>query len=148
MKKFLSLLVLISSSAYAQHVGTGQVTNVVPIVEQVPITRQHCIIENVRPSEQNAGGAILGAIVGGVVGNHLGHGGGRDFATGVGIIAGAMAGNEMQNGTRNYQRCTPITEYQSIARGYTVTYVFNGQSYTQQMSYHPGNYVNVVISAR
>ena len=144
MKKLLILLTFVSSSVFAEQ---ARVVSTVPVTELVHQTRQHCVIETVRPTEQNAGGAILGAIVGGVVGNQIGKGSGKDIATGVGVIGGAIAGNEVQNGARTQQRCTPYVETQSRIVGYNVTFEFGGRQYTQQMSYNPGSFVNVTIIA-
>lgn len=47
-----------------------------------------------RPS--GGGGALLGSVVGGVVGHQIGGGSGRDVATAVGVIAGAVIGNEIE----------------------------------------------------
>jgi len=51
-------------------------------------------------SKPSGGGAVLGAVLGGVLGHQVGKGRGRDLATGVGAIGGAVAGNhvERQNG--------------------------------------------------
>jgi uncharacterized protein YcfJ len=146
MKTLLLLaLSVVSISAYAQQ---ARVVNTVPVTEQFQQTRQHCVIETVKPVEQSAGGAIIGAIVGGVVGNQIGKGSGKDIATGVGVIGGAIAGNEVQNGVRTQQRCTPYVETQSRIVGYNVTFEFGGRQYTQQMSYDPGVYVTVSVIAK
>ena len=146
MKVFL--LFALSAISISAHAQQARVVNTVPVTEQVQVTRQHCVIETVKPVEQGAGGAIIGAIVGGVVGNQIGKGSGKDIATGVGVIGGAIAGNEVQNGTRTQQRCTPYTETQSKIIGYNVTFDFGGRQYTQQMSYDPGAYVSVSVIAR
>jgi uncharacterized protein YcfJ len=149
MKHMLvSALLGLSSVVYAQNSGVGQVVSVVPIVEQVATVRQHCVIETVRPTEQSVAGPILGAIVGGVIGNQIGGGSGKDVATGVGIIAGTIAGNEIQNSPKTQQRCTPVTEYQTVTRGFNVTYTFNGVTYTQLMNRHPGSQVSVTVTAQ
>ncbi len=44
----------------------------------------------------SGGGAVLGAVIGGVVGHQVGGGSGKDVATGVGVIGGALAGNEVE----------------------------------------------------
>jgi uncharacterized protein YcfJ len=148
MKKFLLAGLILTTSAFAQNLGTGQVISVVPITEQIASTRQQCVIETVTPTEQRASGPIIGAIVGGVVGNQIGKGSGKDVATGVGIIAGTIAGNEIQNAPKTQQRCTPVTSYQSVTTGFNVTYVFNGVTYTQIMNRNPGSQVTVTISAQ
>jgi outer membrane lipoprotein SlyB len=52
-------------------------------------------------SMNGTGGALLGAVLGGVVGNQFGGGSGRALATGVGVIGGAVAGNQIA--TQNQQ---------------------------------------------
>ena len=42
------------------------------------------------------GGAVLGALVGGVVAHDIGRGFGRDAATAVGAVGGALFGNELE----------------------------------------------------
>lgn len=52
-------------------------------------------------SMNGTGGALLGAVLGGVVGNQFGGVSGRALATGVGVIGGAVAGNQIA--TQNQQ---------------------------------------------
>jgi outer membrane lipoprotein SlyB len=47
-------------------------------------------------SRTSGGGAVLGAVIGGVVGHQFGSGRGRDAATGIGAIGGAVAGNQIE----------------------------------------------------
>lgn len=44
----------------------------------------------------SGGGALLGAVIGGVVGNQFGGGSGRTAATAVGIVGGAVVGNQVE----------------------------------------------------
>lgn len=54
-------------------------------------------IEVVRfASRTSGGGAVVGAVIGGVIGNQFGHGSGRAAATGLGVIGGAVIGNEVE----------------------------------------------------
>lgn len=39
----------------------------------------------------------MGAVLGGVIGHQLGDGNGNDLATGVGVIGGALVGNEVES---------------------------------------------------
>ena len=48
-------------------------------------------------SRTTGGGALLGAVLGGVVGHQLGGGSGKNVATGVGVIGGALVGNEVES---------------------------------------------------
>jgi outer membrane lipoprotein SlyB len=47
-------------------------------------------------SRPSGGGAVLGAVIGGVIGHQVGKGTGRDVATGVGVVGGAVAGNNLE----------------------------------------------------
>jgi outer membrane lipoprotein SlyB len=47
-------------------------------------------------SRPSGGGALLGAVIGGALGNQVGAGMGRAAATGVGVIGGAMVGNNVE----------------------------------------------------
>ena len=127
---------------------TATVVRAVPIHQIVTETLQQCVTETVTPTEKGSGGAIVGAIVGGVVGNQIGGGSGRDVATGVGVITGAVVGDNMQNAPRTQQRCTPIQNSRSVVLGYDVTWEYLGQQVTQRMDRDPGQYVNVTVTAR
>ena len=127
---------------------TATVVRTVPIHQIVTETLQQCVTETVTPTEKGSSGAILGAIVGGVVGNQIGGGSGRDVATGVGVITGAVVGDNMQNAPRTQQRCTPIQNSRSVVVGYDVTWEYLGQRVTQRMDRDPGQYVTVTVTAR
>jgi outer membrane lipoprotein SlyB len=47
-------------------------------------------------SKTSGGGAVLGAVLGGVLGHQVGSGRGRDLATGIGVVGGAVAGNNVE----------------------------------------------------
>ena len=127
---------------------TADVVKTTPVYQVVTETVQQCVTETVTPTEKGSGGAIVGAIVGGVVGNQIGGGSGRDIATGVGVITGAVVGDNMQNAPRTQQRCTPIQTSRSVIVGYDVTWKYLGQQVTQRMDRDPGKSVNVTVTAR
>ena len=127
---------------------TATVVRAVPIHQIVTETLQQCVTETVAPTEKGSGGAIVGAIVGGVVGNQIGGGSGRDIATGVGVITGAVVGDNMQNAPRTQQRCTPIQNSRSVVVGYDVTWEYLGRQITQRMDRDPGQYVSVTVTAK
>ena len=127
---------------------TATVVRAVPIHQIVTETLQQCVTETVTPTEKGSGGAIVGAIVGGVVGNQIGGGSGRDIATGVGVITGAVVGDNMQNAPRTQQRCTPIQNSRSVVVGYDVTWEYLGRQITQRMDRDPGQYVSVTVRAK
>jgi len=127
---------------------SAPVVRVVPIYQMVTETTQNCVTETVTPTQRDASGAIIGAIVGGVVGNQIGKGSGRDIATGVGVIGGAIVGDNMKNNPTTQQRCTPVQSTRSVSVGYDVTWEFQGQQITQRMSRDPGSTVSVTVTAR
>lgn len=60
-------------------------------------------------SRTSGGGAVLGAVIGGVVGHQFGSGRGRDAATGVGAIGGALAGNQIERRNRSESEIYRVT---------------------------------------
>jgi len=149
MRTFFILLALTPLAAMAQSLHfTADVVKTTPVYQTVTETLQQCVTETVTPTEKGSGGAIVGAIVGGVVGNQIGGGSGRDIATGVGVITGAVVGDNMQNAPRTQQRCTPIQNSRSVIVGYDVTWEYLGRRVTQRMDRDPGQYVTVNVTAR
>jgi len=140
------LLFPIVVSAQSLHF-TASVVRTVPIHQIVTETQQQCVTETVTP-QGGAGGAVLGAILGGVVGNQIGGGSGRDIATGVGVITGAVVGDNMHNAPTTQQRCTPIHNTRSVIVGYDVTWEYQGRQITQRMDRDPGQSVSVTVTAR
>lgn len=71
-------------------------------------------IETVRAQSQTSGGgAIVGGVVGGLIGHQVDHGARKDLATGVGVVAGALIGNEIEKnnrGAHDIYRVTVQTE--------------------------------------
>ena len=149
MRTFLLISALLPTAVMAQSIHfTATVVRTVPIHQIVTETVQQCVTETVTPTEKGSGGAIVGAIVGGVVGNQIGGGSGRDIATGVGVITGAVVGDTMQNAPRTQQRCTPMQNSRSVIVGYDVTWEYLGRQMTQRMDRDPGQYVTVTVTAR
>lgn len=142
-----SVLLPVTVAAQSLHF-TADVVRSQPVYQVVTETLQQCVTETVTPSDKGSGGAILGAIVGGVVGNQIGGGSGRDIATGVGVITGAVVGDSMQNAPRTQQRCTPIQNSRSVIVGYDVTWKYLGQQVTQRMDRDPGQFVTVTVTAK
>ena len=60
-------------------------------------------------SRNSGGGAVLGAVLGGVIGHQMGGGRGRDVATGVGVIGGALAGNQIEKRNKNDSEIYRVT---------------------------------------
>lgn len=67
-------------------------------------------IETVRAQSQTSGGgAIVGGVLGGLIGHQVDHGGKKDLATGVGIVAGALIGNEVEKNNRGARDVYRVT---------------------------------------
>jgi hypothetical protein len=83
------------------------------------------------------------------LGNTIGHGTGRFAATGVGAIAGAAVGDNIE--TRGgqpmpVQNCTTQTTYENRTVGYNVQYEYAGKQYNVQMPYDPGPTIQLQVS--
>ena len=106
--RFLSTLVCVASLAFVTACSTGSRRDD-RTVQQNPAYRSQGYAEygqvrsiGVIPmaSRTSGGGAVLGAVIGAVIGHQIGSGSGRDVATGVGAVGGALAGNEIERQRR------------------------------------------------
>lgn len=68
----------------SSYIEYGRVANIEVIRSETPGTGT------------GGGGAIAGGLVGGVLGNQIGHGGGRAAATALGVVGGALLGNNIE----------------------------------------------------
>ena len=150
MNKIIVLATLTMAAMASQAQDLGRVLSATPITQQVAVPQQVCgnetIYNGARPT--TGGGAVLGAIAGGAAGNAIGSGGGRAAATALGVIGGALLGNQIESGRpgyQNVQRCTTETYYDQRVIGYDVTYEYNGRRYTRRMDYNPGERVRVRV---
>ena len=137
---------------------TARVLSVTPQVERVNAPRQECRTEYSRDSyyssgDRDIGGSIIGGIAGGLIGSQIGKGKGRIAGAAVGAATGAIVGDRIDNDDRRggyvnrpIERCTQIDNWQTVTRGYLVTYRFNGRDYTTTMPNDPGNTINVRVS--
>lgn len=67
-------------------------------------------IDTVRAQSQTSGGgAVVGGAIGGIVGRAIEPGRNRTVATGVGILAGAIIGNEIEKNQRGAQDIYRVT---------------------------------------
>jgi len=137
-----------AGAASAQEVG--RVISSTPVVQQIPVSRQVCAQQPMAVQPQSSGGgALIGAIVGGVLGNQIGHGFGRAAATGVGAIAGAAVGDNLERRTDPYAHqaahCTTQTTYENRTVAYNVQYEYGGKTFNVQMPYDPGPTVQLQI---
>ena len=77
-----------------------------PYVEYGQIANIEVVRSETRGAGPSGGGAVAGGLLGGVVGNQIGSGGGRAAATALGIVGGALLGNNIEsnnNGPRAYE---------------------------------------------
>ena len=75
-------------------------------VEYGRIANIEVIRSETRGAAPSGGGAVAGGLVGGVVGNQFGHGGGRAAMTALGLVGGALLGNNLEannNAPRAYE---------------------------------------------
>lgn len=135
---------------------TAQVISVSPRTETINSPRQECRTDYERSNSYNSGsrdvgGAIIGGLAGGLLGHTVGKGNGKLAATAVGAATGAIVGDRIDNdsvttSTRPIERCTSIDNWQTVSRGYVVTYRYNGRDLTTVMPYDPGNTVRLRIA--
>jgi uncharacterized protein YcfJ len=100
---------------------------------------------------------ILGGIIGGVLGHQFGHGDDRD----TNALAGAIAGTAIGHGIANHrpsggsydrvgyeERCRTVDNSYTEERvdGYRVTYLYDGQTFTTQLPYDPGQRLRVSVA--
>ena len=151
MKKIVivSALAGMSVLTLAQAQEQGRVLSATPVVQQVGVPQQVCGNETVYSGNRTSGaGAVVGAIAGGAAGNAIGKGSGRAAATAIGLIGGALVGNQIEGGRPQYQdvqRCTTETYYQNRTVGYDVVYEYAGRQYSTRTESDPGRYIALIV---
>lgn len=151
MKKIVivSALAGMSVLTLAQAQEQGRVLSATPVVQQVGVPQQVCGNETVYSGNRTSGaGAVVGAIAGGAAGNAIGKGSGRAAATAIGLIGGALVGNQIEGGRPQYQdvqRCTTETYYQNRTVGYDVVYEYAGRQYSTRTESDPGRYIALTV---
>lgn len=150
MNKILILTALATAAMTSQAQDLGRVLSATPITQQVAVPQQVCGNESIYsgPRPTTGGGAVLGAIAGGAAGNAIGGGSGRAAATALGVIGGALLGNQIESGPpgyQNVQRCSTQTYYDNHVVGYDVTYEYAGRSYTTRTQTDPGQWIPITV---
>ena len=140
---------VLASANHAQEVG--RVISSTPIIQQVAVPRQVCTQSQVvTPGQKSGAGALMGAIAGGAIGNNVGQGFGRDAATMLGLIGGALMGDKVEgtpaNEVRQVQNCSNQVFYENRTTAYNVVYEFAGKQYSVQMPQDPGPSVRLQIT--
>jgi uncharacterized protein YcfJ len=140
----LTLLCGTLAAPFAQAAEYATVVSSVPVVASLAQPRQVCSdsqqLVQARPSGV---GAVIGAIAGGVLGNGIGGGFGRAAATGLGVVAGSVVGNQVEANSNPVsevpvRRCQTVMTYEPRTIGYDVTYDYAGQRYSARMARDPG----------
>lgn len=149
MHKIAVFAALAASCALAAAQEQGRVLSVTPVVQQVAVPRQVCGNETVYTGNRTTGaGAVIGAIAGGAAGNTIGRGSGRAAATAIGVLGGAVVGNQIEGGQPQYQtvqRCNTETWYDNRTVGYDVVYEYAGRQYTTRTQTDPGRWIAVNV---
>ena len=145
----LALGCVLATTTQAQEIG--RVISTTPIIQQVAVPRQVCTQNQVvTPGQKSGAGAAMGAIAGGAIGNSVGQGFGRDAATMLGLIGGALLGDKVEgtpaNEVRQVQNCTNQVFYENRTTAYNVVYEFAGKQYSVQMPQDPGPSVRLQIT--
>ncbi|MDI1245070.1 MAG: glycine zipper 2TM domain-containing protein [Rhodoferax sp.] len=161
---------------------SARVRSAEPQYENVSVPRNECSSHWVnepdrrisadpqRNQDRQYGGAIVGGLAGGVLGHQVGGGSGKDAATALGVVLGAMAGDQLQNrdaqrqydnrqydngqynnggyetAQREVKRCRTVYDAQTRITGYRVSYDYRGQNYTTFMRTNPGNSLPVRVT--
>lgn len=140
---------LAAAGAQAQEV-MARVLSSTAVMQQVAVPRQVCTSQQVIQQGQPSGaGAAMGAIAGGALGNAMGGGSGRDIATMIGLVGGAVLGNRIEgtrDEVRNVQQCSTQTTYESRVLHYDVIYEYDGKRYSIKMPNDPGQYVRLQLN--
>lgn len=129
----------------------ARVISSTPVVQQVAVPRQVCNNQQVVTEAPRSGaGALLGAVAGGAAGNAIGNGSGRAVATMLGVMGGAILGNNIEGGgaqqVQNVQQCSTQTYYENRPSHYNVVYEYQSTQYNVQMANDPGQYVRLQVT--
>lgn len=140
---------LFAASASAMDI-LARVISSTPVVQQVSVPQQVCTTQPmITQAPPSGAGAVMGALAGGAMGNAIGDGGGRALATMIGLVGGAMVGNNIEgnrNQVQNVQQCGTQTTYENRTTHYNVVYEYADKQYTIQMPNDPGLYVRLQVT--
>ena len=142
-----------------EYYDEARVLSVTPQVERVNQPRQECRTEYIRDTvsdsgDRSLGGTIVGGVAGGLLGSQVGRGSGKVAAAavgaGIGAIVGDRLGNQNNSTQRSYdrpiERCVSVDNWQSVERGYLVSYRYNGRDYSTVTNFRPGETLRVRVA--
>jgi uncharacterized protein YcfJ len=148
----LAGVLVLSAAGFAQaQEAQARVISSTPVIQQVAVPRQVCQDEQYAvPGQKSGAGAIMGGIAGGALGNAIGNGSGRAAATVIGLLGGAMLGNNIEgsspSGVETVRNCGTQTFYENQTVAYDVVYEFADRQYRTQMQQDPGSFVRLNVS--
>ena len=155
------------------YTDNARVRSADPQYENINVPRNECSSHWINESgnrsgysqDRQYGGAIVGGLAGGVLGHQVGGGTGKDAATALGVVLGALAGDRLANRDqrgqyangqyedgqyesvqREVKRCRTVNDTQTRITGYRVAYEYRGQHFTTFMRSNPGNSLPVRVS--
>ncbi len=176
--KRLVIASLFATGLLGAHAGSytdnARVRSAEPQYENITVPRNECSSHwiNERSSRRSDerqnrqyGGAIVGGLAGGVLGHQIGGGSGKDAATALGVVLGAITGDQLQNrdqrsqydngryddgqyesAQREVKRCRTVYDTQTRITGYRVAYEYRGQHYSTLMRSNPGHSLPVRVT--
>lgn len=148
-------VVTLPAAADNSYYDNAQVLSVSQQSERVNMPRQECRTEYPREVEQSApresvAGAIIGGVAGGLLGAQVGRGNGRIAAAAIGAATGAVVGDRMDNRDDAppppAERCVIVDNWQTVVRGYLVTYRYGDRIYTATLPRDPGPMLSVRVA--
>lgn len=167
----LAPITVLGNTLKAEHhrrVDYARVTHVTPIYNTVErrVPHKECWTERVpvktkyprRSHHSSATPTILGGVIGGAIGHAVGSGKtNKKVGAAIGAIVGASVGNDI--GKQHYHKPRPKKRFKDVKRcevhynteteqqlsGYQVDYRYFGQTYTTEMSEHPGKKIKVLV---
>lgn len=136
-----------------EYFDEARVVAVTPQTERVNYPREECRTEYVREavSSRSPVGAIIGGVAGGLLGSQIGKGNGRVAGAAVGAGVGAVVGDRMSTRQTSYETrpveyCTTVDHWETVTRGYLVTYQYHGREYTTMTDSDPGRSIRVRVA--
>jgi uncharacterized protein YcfJ len=151
MKKILLLSTALMSSGLCLAQDMGRVISAAPVIQQVSVPRKVCTNEQLSVQQPKSGaGAIMGAIAGAAIGNAVGGGSGKAASTMIGVLGGAVVGDQIEEApapqVQTAQRCSTQTFFENRTVAYNVAYEYAGKQYSVQMPYDPGPTIALQIT--
>src|SRR5882762_6283557 len=98
MKSSIALAGIALFAAVASGCATRQPAPA-PQYSQASYGTQYGVVQNIETVRAQSQTSV-GGLIGGLVGHQVDHGARRDLATGVGVVAGAIIGNEVEKNNR------------------------------------------------